>query len=103
MLEKLKQRAQQHEIISIPRIAFITKGSSVSVCYVICVVIQPNTKYYKPIIDFALSAFGEVLNFGLKVRSSLTLRIGVWAYTGSKDCLNVSLKAAIDISFICLW
>ena len=51
-------------------------------------------------IDFAS---GEVLNFGLKVRSSPLLRIGVWAYTGSEDCLNVSLKAAIDILFICLW
>ena len=52
------------------------------------------------IIDFAS---GEVLNFGLKVRSSLTLRMGIWASTGSKDYLNVSLKAAIDILFICLW
>ena len=50
------------------------------------------------IINFA---YGEVLNFELKVRSSPTL--GVWAYNGSEDCLNVSLKAAINILFICLW
>ena len=42
---------------------------------------------------------GEV-NFGLQVRSYLTL---LWAYTGSKESLNVSLKAAIDILFIQLW
>ena len=52
------------------------------------------------VFDFAS---GEVLNFGLKVRSFPTLRIGVRAYTGSEDCLNVSLKAAINILFICLW
>ena len=45
----------------------------------------------------------ESFNFGLKVRSPPTLRIGVWAYTGSEDCLNVSLQAEIDILFICLW
>ena len=45
----------------------------------------------------------ESFNFGLKVRSPPTLRIGVWAYTGSEDCLNVSLQAEINILFICLW
>ena len=54
-------------------------------------------------VSFFYFASGEVLNFGLKVRSSLTLRMGVWASTESKDCLNVSLKAAINILFICLW
>ena len=45
----------------------------------------------------------ESFNFGLKVRSPPTLRIGVWAYTVSEDCLNVSLQAEINILFICLW
>ena len=45
----------------------------------------------------------ESFNFGLKVRSLPTLRLGVWAYTGSEDCLNVSLQAEINILFICLW
>ena len=45
---------------------------------------------------------GEVLNFGLKVPSSPTLRIGVWAYTGSVDCLNVSLKLQLlSYLFVC--
>ena len=61
---------------------------------------QPIYKFNWTVIDFAS---GEVLNFGLKVRSSPTLHMGVWAYTGSKDCLNISLKAAINILFICLW
>ena len=64
--------------------------------------VAPDARFttHNTVIDFAS---GEVLNFGLKVRSSPKLRIGVWAYTGSEDCLNVWLKAAIDILFICLW
>ena len=41
-------------------------------------------------IDLLTSPPAESFNFGLKVRSPPTLRIGVWAYTGSEDCLNVS-------------
>ena len=51
---------------------------------------------------FLTSPPAESFNFGLKVRSLPTLRIGVWAYTGSEDCLNVSLQAEINILFICL-
>ena len=63
-----------------------------------CILTCPRylTSTFVHVIDFAS---GEVLNFGLKVRSSPTLRMGVWASTWSEDCLNVSLKAAINILF----
>ena len=66
-------------------------------CFAICC--EMEMFWWHGIIDFAS---GEVLDFGLTVQSSPTLRIGVWAYTVSEDCLNVSLKAAINILFICL-
>ena len=49
------------------------------------------------------SPLAKSLTLGWKYGASLTLHMGVGAYTGSKDSLNVSLKAAIDILFICLW
>ena len=62
-------------------------------------VLQDNVELVELLLT---SPPAESINFGLKVRSPPTLRIGVWAYTGPEDCLNVSLKAEINILFICL-